>query len=281
MPRKMSDRWLAANKENAQKSTGPKTPEGKARSAQNARSHGILANEVVIKKGDGRERTAEFEDLLNGLHAQFRPQDAVEHVLVDRVAACYWRLRRAQRFEVGAVREELDDCKIPPEGPGPNMKKHEATVSHWRMVLNLRRQFHQESLKGRQSPALRSTAAVSDPAPRKLDDQPGAGSDLGHDPVEMDPEDRFAKAEEALREYESLTQIAKLQDARFETRRPLLGAIPSDEYLHRLVRYETMLDRQLHRALAELGRRQQRAASRSAPAAEPPVSSLPEGNAVN
>src|SRR3989304_504944 len=98
-----------------------------ARSAQNARSHGILPKEVVVRDGDGRESTIEFETLVQSLHEQLKPQDAIEHVLVDRVAACYWRLRRAQRYEVGAVREGLDSCITPLDEPGPNMKKHNAS----------------------------------------------------------------------------------------------------------------------------------------------------------
>ncbi len=43
-----SGRKTASNRVNAKKSTGPKSPEGKARSSQNARKHGILAREVIL-----------------------------------------------------------------------------------------------------------------------------------------------------------------------------------------------------------------------------------------
>ena len=52
MPERKSLLKQLANKKNAQKSTGPKTPEGKARCGQNPRKHGILAEEVVVKGGD-------------------------------------------------------------------------------------------------------------------------------------------------------------------------------------------------------------------------------------
>ena len=39
---------LAANRRNARKSTGPRTPEGKARVAQNARKHGLTAQGAIV-----------------------------------------------------------------------------------------------------------------------------------------------------------------------------------------------------------------------------------------
>ena len=53
MKRPVSKASLAANRRNARKSTGPKTPEGKARARQNALKHGLLAREVVVSDGDG------------------------------------------------------------------------------------------------------------------------------------------------------------------------------------------------------------------------------------
>lgn len=72
MPERKSERKRLSNVANAQKSTGPKSPEGKARCAQNARKHGILANEVVVKGGDGAENSADFAQLVADLHANKR-----------------------------------------------------------------------------------------------------------------------------------------------------------------------------------------------------------------
>jgi hypothetical protein len=246
MPERKSERKRLSNLANAKNSTGPKTPEGMSRSAQNARKHGILSKEVVVNGGDGRESAVDFERLIESLHAQSLPQDAIEHLLIDRVAACYWRLRRAQRYEVGAVREGLDDCKTPLDGPGPNMKKHNASVRKLEMMLAIERHVHQEPTKGRQD----STPTDGS------DQQAGDGSDPSlSNPATGESEDRFAKAEEAIHEYEGMTEYAEQQDALADSRRPLLAALPADEPLNRLIRYETMLDRQLHRALSELRRR--------------------------
>lgn len=270
MPERKSPLKQLANQRNAQKSTGPKTPQGKARVAQNPRKHGILSKEVVVKDGDGKENATEFGKLIEGLLAQSPPQDAIERLLIDRVAACYWRLRRAQRFEIGAVREGLDDCKIPLEEPGPNIRAHEAQVRCWRGMLDIKRRSHEKSLKtSRRSSGFRHAADADLAATHKPDHRSVDGSEpASGNPAAAEPEDPFSEAEEALREYESLTEIAEFQDEQAESRRPFLAALPADEPLNRLIRYETMLDRQLHRALSELRRRRRPIAFQAEPEAE-------------
>src|SRR5438105_14656593 len=51
----MSPARQSANAANAQLSTGPRTEEGKARSSQNARSHGLTASHLVISDHDPSE----------------------------------------------------------------------------------------------------------------------------------------------------------------------------------------------------------------------------------
>ena len=43
-----TEKQINANRQNAQKSTGPKTAEGKATSSKNAVKHGLFAEEAVI-----------------------------------------------------------------------------------------------------------------------------------------------------------------------------------------------------------------------------------------
>ena len=49
---KISEKKRLANQRNAQKSTGPRTAEGKAKSAQNARTHGLFCQEIVLMTED-------------------------------------------------------------------------------------------------------------------------------------------------------------------------------------------------------------------------------------
>ena len=86
---------VKANRNNAKKSTGPKTPEGKAKSAQNATKHGLTASHDVIK-GESQE---EFDAHRQGFLDALNPQNAIEGFLADRMASLAWRLKRASRMQ--------------------------------------------------------------------------------------------------------------------------------------------------------------------------------------
>jgi len=89
---------LRANRLNAQKSTGPRTPEGKAAVAQNAVKHGLLAQQVVIRGED----PGEFELFRDRMVQDLDPAGSLEGLLAERVAHLGWRLRRAEGFERAA-----------------------------------------------------------------------------------------------------------------------------------------------------------------------------------
>lgn len=90
-----SDAVIKANRQNAIKSTGPRTPEGKEICRLNALKHGFSSKEVLIK-GESPE---EFDEFRERLAAQLQPAGELEEVLVDRIVAQAWRLRRAVRIE--------------------------------------------------------------------------------------------------------------------------------------------------------------------------------------
>jgi hypothetical protein len=99
-----------ARRKNAQVSTGPQTQTGKRRSRWNARTHGLLSKEVVIRKGDAKENAAEYRALLELLLDEQQPVGMLESMLVERIAVCYWRLRRVLRAEVGEIRKTADSA---------------------------------------------------------------------------------------------------------------------------------------------------------------------------
>jgi hypothetical protein len=91
-----SEKKRLANQRNAQKSTGPKTPEGKARSSQNAIKHGIFCVQTNVLKN---EDEGAFRFLRQSTIQDLRPQNFFELQLVDAIVHFQWRLRRLQHSE--------------------------------------------------------------------------------------------------------------------------------------------------------------------------------------
>ena len=83
------------NRFNAQRSTGPKTPEGKAHSSQNAFKHGLYSKQL-IREG---EDPAEFEQFRATLRSEHQPANTTEEILVDELVHHFWRLRRFREME--------------------------------------------------------------------------------------------------------------------------------------------------------------------------------------
>ena len=97
--RPTSERKVAANRANARRSTGPRSQLGKARSSLNAIRHGILARAAFNVTLEGESKRAEFDDLVRGLAQEFQPQTLSDHMMVQQVAGCYWRLAKVLTFE--------------------------------------------------------------------------------------------------------------------------------------------------------------------------------------
>jgi hypothetical protein len=85
-----SEAQLAANRSNARKSTGPRTPVGKAVVARNGIKHGLLSRECLVKG----ESDADLVSFGKRLRAQLAPLGELELLLADRIISTTWRLRR-------------------------------------------------------------------------------------------------------------------------------------------------------------------------------------------
>ena len=98
---------IAANRRNAQLSTGPKTPEGKAISSQNALKTGIDAKTLIVKY----ENPETFEDLTARYYDHFAPAGEDERALVDVLISSEWMRLRYLRVETSIWDSGLDDSK--------------------------------------------------------------------------------------------------------------------------------------------------------------------------
>jgi hypothetical protein len=92
-----SFKQIEANRRNAQRSTGPTSPEGKLRSRRNAVRHGLTAETVI----GALEDTEDYKAFEAAVTADYDAQSAVERELVLRLASLLWRIRRATTMETG------------------------------------------------------------------------------------------------------------------------------------------------------------------------------------
>jgi hypothetical protein len=95
-----TNRQIAANRRNAQRSTGPKTEEGKARSSGNALTHGLTAQRNLLDDEDAER----FEALCEHLRSELKPVGVLEELCVDRLAQTLWRLRRVPVYEAAILK---------------------------------------------------------------------------------------------------------------------------------------------------------------------------------
>ena len=97
-----SNRKVAANRRNAQKSAGPRTLSGKAIASMNALKHGLSARSPLIPGEDEAEFTAYTAAWVDEL----KPAGAMQEFLAERIIAIAWRLRRIGRLEAALFEPE-------------------------------------------------------------------------------------------------------------------------------------------------------------------------------
>ena len=106
----ISDRQLAANRLNAQKSTGPVTATGRAVSKMNALKHVALSRQLILRSRNFAESPAEFKALCGEFYTDLAPVGAVEEMLVQEIVASEWRLRRLRSAESASVSLNVDSA---------------------------------------------------------------------------------------------------------------------------------------------------------------------------
>ena len=100
-----SQRKIESARANGARSHGPVTAEGKARSAQNALRHGLLAKCIVLKA----EEREGFDALVNLHTERLQPADGIEVGFIEEMVSSYWRMRRAWTIETRMLQDHMDD----------------------------------------------------------------------------------------------------------------------------------------------------------------------------
>jgi hypothetical protein len=299
--KKTSIASIDANRKNALISTGPKTDKGKKIVKWNALKHGLLSEGVVIKAGDGQECIEDFNSLLGQLRTDLQPLGILEEMLVEKIAVCYWRLRRVLRCEVGEIRRELDTAVWDRHIRRADGVEHERRFA---MLDSSRRNLTKTSLGiqylinvlGEARATVKDVGHLTDEVEKKLIESFGheekgftqtcmflsllitkgpqeADQDQETDPDSPSPAkckkillDTLSEQEKALQKLKSLIE----ENEKLELEAHLASlALPSREVIEKILRYETTIERQLYRAISQLERLQRQRKGEIVP---PPVS---------
>src|SRR5579864_3087874 len=109
----LTERQHAANIENAQKSTGPTSEQGKRISSMNACRHGLTGQTIVMPEED----MAAYNAFVERIVASLAVADAVEQQLAVNWASFQWRINRAHAieenmFSLGNIMGAADNLQV-------------------------------------------------------------------------------------------------------------------------------------------------------------------------
>ncbi len=100
-----SKKKILSNRENAKKSTGPQTAEGKRAVRGNKVKHGLRSSTILIIKGEDED---EFDEFRANIAADLNASGTLEEEIADRIAVQLWRVRRIPAIEAAMLGDAGD-----------------------------------------------------------------------------------------------------------------------------------------------------------------------------
>jgi hypothetical protein len=285
MNKTMSLKQLAANRRNAQKSTGPKTPNGRAVSKMNALKHGILSKEAVVHGRCVKESDREFAALHQRFWDELQPAGPVEEMLVDQIVTAHWRLRRAMKAESGEIALSVDEGQWKRSRPNSQLLWMQwelwgdpvSAMKDWAMGNSILASWLREVRTRVEQEGELTEATIKIPfhgKPNKLSE----GLEELRLRLSQRPDGTDAAARREENKKQALTYIDReLQMLEWckadcverevveEEARQSAAGLPSMEKLDKILRYATTLERQQYRAMNQLERVQRRRLGEAVP----------------
>ncbi len=132
-----SEAQQRANEDNAKKSTGPRSPEGKERSRLNAVTHGAYRDRNRhVTTGPYREDPDRIEEDIAEIVKGLRPRDGLERFHARLVASIYLDLERLATFKADAIAGVTTDHRNPTLEPGtdPDHDAHRTQLAALRAI---------------------------------------------------------------------------------------------------------------------------------------------------
>lgn len=266
-----SARQIAANQSNAAKSTGPRTDEGRAVSKMNALKHGILSRQVLVRGQVLQESETELEALHQRFREEFLPEGPVEELLVDQIVTAHWRLRRALSAESGEIALNMDHghrrrSRMPDlslqwmkwMAVGDPVQAMEGSVTGLTILLEWLRELRDAAaaagtlteaalaqLKARFGGKANSLVMAVEDFRVKMAESP---------PGEAHRTETLGFLNRRICFLRSQLERCEEEEAAAEEAKQAAAILPSAEVLDKILRYETKLERQMYRAMAQLER---------------------------
>jgi hypothetical protein len=159
-----TEKQIAANRLNAQKSTGPRSAEGKAVSSGNALKTGLYCPGIII----GHESSIQLETLEAQFTAEYRPSTPTERALVDTLIHLEWMLRRYRWLETEtwhATQDQLTSAQMESTWSGHAFILQPAISRIHRLRNSTQKAFRETLAELRSLQAERASAVVSEPEP--------------------------------------------------------------------------------------------------------------------
>jgi hypothetical protein len=284
-----SPKQIAANKRNAIKSTGPRTAKGRAVSKMNALKHGILSQQVLVRGRNVQESARDLKALHLRFWDELQPEGPIEEMLLDQIVTAHWRLRRALTAESGEIALSVDT------GHRKRSRGVEPVLQwmQWRAFGDPLHAMGESSIGnaiirgwlGELRNDVEAQGVLTESGIQKLSAHFGVETnrlvqqlDEFRRKLEAEP-NRSDSAVQARHKAETLTfldrEIRGLQFAlercvdaeeHEEQARQASAVLPDAATLDKILRYETKLERQMYRAMAQLERIQRMRRGEAIPA---------------
>jgi hypothetical protein len=286
--RSLTPKQLEANRRNAQKSTGPRTPEGRAVSRMNAVKHGVFSKEALVRGLNFKENSRELAAMSERFRRELNPIGPVEEMLVDQMVTLQWRLRRVLRAESGEIALSVDEGTWHRSRPQMQLRwalwnsSEDASASmeeslwgvrllqSWITELRSRVEKEGELTEAAVQDFVNSFGGKSNHLTRSVE-QLRSKLQANQEGLEA-PALLERNKTQALafldKEMELLSWQRKFCEKREESEenaRQAAAVLPSPEVLDKILRYETALQRQLFRAMSQLERLQRMRQGESVP----------------
>jgi hypothetical protein len=289
MKKAASEKQLAANRKNAQRSTGPRTATGKAASRLNAIKHGLLARQVVAAGFFHRESCEEFQKLSQEYYESLQPVGPVEEMFVGQIITVVWRLRRVRMAETGEVAVSVENTwrnsRLSPWEIGNGYKRnplHRDFEDYLETVEGI--EFLIECIQKLRAAIVTAGRFSWNMLEHYQKDTEPPNEIIGklvisHKWLESNPEslpehklharhrkDVLDFLDKQIKRFGGIAENRQTQMDSEDNIRRAAAMLPAQEVIDKIVRYESALQRQLYRSMNQLERLQRRRLGENVPA---------------